>query len=166
MEDARWRFLADAYGVLNCDIDELILSSEGNVFDKAAASSAGYVKFAGRWVTPPLTSAETAPRHRESTDQLLPQWRWRGLRLKDTKLCPAKWAVVPGHCPAEAHWSVHEIVGMQTKTLQQSDTCYRHFTRIGTNWKNNRQSIERDTSRRRKEDTDLQQAFARVNWEQ
>jgi hypothetical protein len=165
MEDARWRYLADAHGALNCDIDELVLSGDGNVFDKAALK-AGYVKFAGRWVMPPLTSAETAVRHRESTYQLLPQWRWRGLRLRDTKLCPAKWAVVPNRCPAEAHWSVHEIVGMQTRTLEENDTCYRHFTRIGTNWKNNRHGIERDAPRQRKEDTALQKAFAQVKWEQ
>ena len=78
MEDARWRYLADACGVLNCDVDELVLSSEGNVFDKAVASSTGYVKFAGRWVTPPEIATGTTPRHRESTQQLLPQWRWRG----------------------------------------------------------------------------------------
>jgi len=164
MEDARWRCLADAYGVLNCDIDELALSREGNVFDKAAASNAGYVRFAGRWVTPSVTPAETAPRHRESTSQLLPQWRWSGLRPKDTKLCPTKWAIAPNRCPPEAHWSVHEIVGVRTTAMKPDDTCYRHFTRIGTNWKNNRHSIERDV--RQKVDTELQQAFARVRWEQ
>ena len=52
MEDARWRYLAEAYAVLNCDIDELSLSAESNIFDQAAASAAGYVKFSGRWVTP------------------------------------------------------------------------------------------------------------------
>jgi hypothetical protein len=165
MEDARWRFLAGAYGVLNCDIDELALSREGNLFDKAAATDVGCLRFAGRWVTPPFASDQAAPRHRESTDQLLPQWRWQGPRLKDKNLCPSKWVVVPGRCPAEAHWSVHEIVGRPSSVVKQSDTHYRHFTRIGTNWKNNRHLIEGDASRRKK-DIELEQAFARVRWDE
>ena len=169
MEDARWRFLSEAYGVLNCDIDELALSTEGNIFDKAAASPAGCVRFQGRWVTPPVgrgsDSEEGMPRHQESTYQILPQWRWKGLRPKDRKLCPPKWAVVPNRCPAEAHWSVHEIVGQRARAMKQDDTCYRHFTRIGTNWKNNRQSIEQSALRHQREDRELLQAFARVRWQ-
>jgi hypothetical protein len=165
MEDARWRYLAEAYAVLNCDIDELSLSAEGNIFDQAVASTAGYVKFSGRWVTPRNgEEAETIPRHQESTQQMLPQWRWQGFRPKDTKLCPAKWAVVPNRCPANAHWSVHEIVGMRTRKMKRNETSYRHFSRISTNWKDNRKSIEHCDPRRQKEDTRLQQAFARVKW--
>ena len=165
MEDARWRYLADAYAVLNCDIDELAVSAEGNIFDQAAASAAGYVKFCGRWVTSRNgEEAEMIPRHQQSTQQLLPQWRWQGLRPRDIKLCPAKWAVVPNRCPANAHWSVHEIVGMRTREMKCEETSYRHFSRISTNWKNNRKSIEYCDPRRQKEDTRLQQAFARVKW--
>ncbi len=165
MEDARWRYLADAYAVLNCDIDELALSEEGNIFDQAAASSAGYVKFSGRWVTPRNgDEEEMIPRHQESTQQMLPHWRWQGLLPRDIKLCPAKWAVVPSRCPANAHWSVHEIVGMRTRGMKRDETSYRHFSRISTNWKNNRKAIEHCDPRRQKEDTRLQQAFARVKW--
>lgn len=166
MEDARWRFLTEAYGVLNCDVDELALSHEGNLFDKAAATDTGCLRFTGRWVTQSTSSSEETPRHRESTDQLRPRWRWQGPRLKDTNLCPAKWVVVPSRCPAEAHWSVHEIVGRPSAVLKQDDTYYRHFTRIGTNWKNNRHLIEGDASRTRRKDTELEQAFAGVRWEQ
>jgi hypothetical protein len=166
MEDARWRFLSDAYGVLNCDIDELVLSQQGNVFDKVAATATGCLRFTGRWVTQPAASSDETPRHRESTDQLRPRWRLQGPRLKDTNLCPAKWVVVPSRCPAEAHWSVHEIVGRSSSVLKQADTYYRHFTRIGTNWKNNRHQIEGDASKTRRKDTDLEQAFAGVRWEQ
>jgi hypothetical protein len=165
LEDARWRYLADAYAVLNCDIDELALSSEDSIFDKATACTDGYVKFSGRWVT--ASNGEesgTIPRHQESTQQQLPQWRWEGFRPRDVKLCPAKWAVVPDRCPADAHWSIHEIVGMPTHKAKIDETSYRHFSRIGTNWKNNREAIERCDPRRQKEDERLQQAFARVRW--
>ncbi len=167
LEDARWRYLADAYAVLNCDIDELALSTEGSVFDKATASSDGYVKFCGRWVTTRNVNAKAMiPRHRESTEQQLPQWRWQGFRLRDIKLCPAKWVVAPEHCPADAHWSIHEIVGMRTHKMKFDETSYRHFSRISTNWKNNLKSIEQCDPRRKKEDTSLRQAFSRVKWDE
>jgi hypothetical protein len=165
MEDARWRFLADAYAVLNCDIDELALSPQGNIFEQAAASAAGYVKFSGRWVTTRSSDeAEMIPRHHESTQQLLPQWRWQGFRPRDIKLCPAKWAVVPNRCPANAHWSVHEIVGMHARLMKRDATCYRHFSQISTNWKNNRKRMELSDRVQHKEDVKLQEAFAKVKW--
>ena len=167
LEDARWRYLTDAYAALNCDIDELALSAEGSLFDKATASTDGYVKFSGRWVTARnCDEAEMIPRHQESTQQQLPQWRWQGFRPRDIKLCPAKWVVAPDRCPADAHWSIHEIVGMRTRKMKFDETSYRHFSRISTNWKNNRKSIEHCDPRRQKEDTRLQQAFARVKWDQ
>jgi hypothetical protein len=55
---------------------------------------------------------------------------------------------------------------MRSALLRQDDTYYRHFTRIGTNWKNNRHLIEGDGSRPRKKDTELEHAFAGVRWEQ
>lgn len=166
MEDARWRYLADAYAVLNCDIDELALSAQGNVFDQAAASTAGYVKFSGRWVAARNNEeAEMIPRHHQSTQQLLPQWRWQGFRPRDVKLCPAKWAVVPNRCPANAHWSVHEIVGMRARVMKRDAACYRHFGQISTNWKNNRKAMELSDRVPHEEDVKLQQAFAKVKWD-
>jgi hypothetical protein len=176
MEDARWRYLADADAVLNCDIDELALTDEGDLFDKAAASSCGYVQFSGRWVNAarkqalPSTidndSGEMTPRHRDSTYQLLPQWRWQGFRPKDIKLCPTKWAVVPSRCPSNAHWSVHEIVGMHGKKMKCDDACYRHFAQISTNWKNNRKNMELSDRNQHKEDLKLREAFAKVKWDE
>jgi hypothetical protein len=168
MEDARWRYLAHAHAVLNSDIDELALSDEGNLFDIAAGSATGCVRFSGRWVNAPRKSdpTESAPRHRESTYQLLPEWRWKGFRPKDTKLCPTKWAVVPGRCPANAHWSVHEIVGMRAQLMKRDATYYRHFSQISTNWKNNRKDMELSDRVRHKEDAKLQQAFAKVKWDE
>jgi hypothetical protein len=172
LEDARWRFLGDAYAVLSCDIDELVLSDAGSVFDRAAAAREGCVRFSGRWVNaqaPPLQSRkdaeQTVPRHRESTDQLLPQWRWKTFRPKDVNLCPAKWAGVPKRCPQNAQWSVHEIVGMRARMLKLDETCYRHFRQIGTNWKSNRASLELSKGKH-KEDARLGEAFARVQWDE
>lgn len=172
LEDARWRFLADAYAVLSCDIDELVLPGAESVFDRAAGTAEGHVKFSGRWAVaqaPLLNSSKEAeqktPRHRDSTLQLLPQWRWQTFRLKDVNVCPAKWAVVPNRCPQAAQWSVHEIVGMRALQSKPRDMSYRHFRQIGTDWKNNRGSREL-SGRRHTEDARLKEAFARVRWDE
>jgi Glycosyltransferase family 92 len=164
MEDARWRFLADAHAVLNCDIDELVLSPGGNVFDRAAGSTSGCIRFSGRWVNTNSDRGQAEPRHKESTYQLPPRWRWKGVRPKDLNLCPTKWVVVPNRCPAEAHWSVHEIVGMRAQKLKLSETCYRHFRQISTNWKNRRTAIQ-VSDRMRYKDERLLEAFASVKWD-
>jgi hypothetical protein len=164
MEDARWRFLGEAQGVINCDIDELALSEQGTLFEKTSASATGYVRFSGRWVNGPKRELSLL-RHKENTDQLLPQWRWKAFRLKDVNLCPTKWAVVPSRCPEEAHWTTHEIVGMRSQDLKPAQTCYRHFLKITTNWKTNRRDMESSGSAGHKQDAELQQAFAKVKWE-
>jgi hypothetical protein len=170
LEDARWRFLADAYAVLSCDIDELVLSDAGSVFDRAAGAAEGHVKFSGRWVNAQALNGsknadQTTPRHRDSTLQLLPQSRWQTFRRKDVNLCPAKWAVVPNRCPQAAQWSVHEIVGMRALQLKPGDMSYRHFRQIGTNWKNNRASHDL-SGQMHQEDARLREAFARVRWDE
>ena len=55
---------------------------------------------------------------------------------------------------------------MRGLKLKLGDMSYLDFRRISTNWKNNRKSIEHCDPRRQKEDTRLQQAFARVKWDQ
>ena len=106
MEDARWRYLADAYAVLNCDIDELALSAQGNIFDQAAASAAGYVKFSGRWVTPRSSDeAEMIPRHQESTQQTATAVALAGLSSQGYQVMSRKVGggaqPLPGECPLE-----------------------------------------------------------------
>lgn len=167
MEDARWRFLSEAHAVLNCDIDELVLSREVDLFDRTAASPSRYLQFSGRWVNMLADAAQdpSTPRHRESVYQSLPQWRWQGLGPADIKLCPAKWAVVPAHCPANALWSAHEIVGMRANKLKSGDIGYRHFAQISTHWKKQRRAMGPSDLRLHKEDLQLLDAFSKVKWD-
>ncbi len=172
IEDARWRFLGDAFAVLSCDVDELTVTEGGSVFDLAATSAAGYVKFAGRWVTSSLPAMnghafqgqDEVPRHRDSTEQVLPKRQWKNFSLRDIHLSPPKWAAVPGRCPEHAHWSVHEIVGMEARTMKLEDIGYRHFHNISTGWKKTRATIDRSAGVRVATDTALQAAFAKVRW--
>ena len=163
LEDARWRFLRDAFAVLSCDIDELTLCFGSNIFDRAARSRSGYVKFAGRWVNSPDVAADL-PRHRDSTYQLLPRWRWRGFKLKDLHLSPPKWAVVPARCPHDAHWSVHEIVGMKMRRQPLRTAGYRHFQKISTHWKKTRAHSNWSNGKGYKTDLPLKRALRAVHW--
>jgi hypothetical protein len=163
MEDARWRFLGEAQSVLNCDIDELVLTQSGSIFDRALAARRGYVSFAGRWVLPPLERAADPPVHRESTIQVGEEWRWAGYRLRDTYRCAPKWAVAPAHCPPSAQWSVHAIHGMPARKAAMAEMSFRHFRQIGTNWKYDRTSREL-YAKRNSVDGTLIDTFARVDW--
>jgi hypothetical protein len=167
LEDARWRFLQEAYAVLSCDVDELTLCPGKDVFELAANSADGYVKFAGRWVNAPPRACDgegcVQPRHRESTFELRPRWRFQHYKLRDTHLSPPKWAVAPSRCPQEAHWSVHEIVGMRARTQPLSMAAYRHFQQISTRWKKTR--AHSDWSEEDyQNDHRLEEAFSKVCW--
>jgi hypothetical protein len=163
MEDARWRFLADARSVLNCDIDELVISRSGSIFERAASAERGYVSFAGRWVLPPPETVAELPLHRDSTIAVGEEWRWANLRFKDVYRCAPKWAVAPAHCPPSSQWSVHAIYGMASRKAPMAATSFRHFRQIGTNWKYDRMSREL-YAKRTSIDASLLDAFARVDW--
>ena len=65
-QDARFRFLERAAGVLNCDVDEFVVSTGGrSVFEAAATSTAGCVAFAGDWIaaTRRPSDPKGSPRH-------------------------------------------------------------------------------------------------------
>jgi len=51
LEHARWRFLQEARSVLNSDIDELVVSSNGwSIFETVERSWSGVMRFHGVWV--------------------------------------------------------------------------------------------------------------------
>lgn len=170
-EDARWRFLNKARSVLNCDIDELVLSSTGeSIFDRVEASRFGVISFFGDWVfgiegvTPPR-SPDRAPRFydyrhvlreiRETKHGVLPHYPMR---------CQPKWAAVPDRVPTRAQWHFHKIGGWWPSRLASRSFRFRHFREISTNWKYDRLSREPLDLTRQREDALMTEAFARVNW--
>jgi len=169
-EDARWRYLSEAHSVLNCDVDELVVSRNGSIFDLAASADTGYLSFNGRWALSvsdggvSLGNPGISLRHRDITYQLLPNWRLARFRLSDATLCPPKWVVVPKRCPEEAQWTVHDIRGMSPISGKPQSVIYRHFRQINTNWKYQRAIPELYSPKRHRVDLELRDAFRRVNW--
>lgn len=97
---ARMDFLRDARAVLNCDIDELVMSRDGrSVFDKAAARPWGAVRLPVYWAYPP-----------PGTDGPSPQWH-HDHRPATPHRTPRKWCVAPRGLLSRTGWYVHHVGG-------------------------------------------------------
>jgi hypothetical protein len=171
-EHARWCFLRDARSVMNCDIDELVLSKSGqSVFEAAEQSSLGFVRYRGRWIIgvddgKECKASERLPRHRDFNILMPPnyQFSWRRGR-RDSNVCAPKWTVVPAKCPRRAQWLVHSISSWLPSYLPCGrNFSFGHFREIGSNWKYQRTSrVPFDPSIHRTNEL-LRTTFTRVNW--
>jgi hypothetical protein len=121
---ARLRFLRKARAVLNADLDELVWSRAGSVFDAAVAAPLGLVSFAGVWRQPP---PRTAPpfAHAQHVHERKGHWP-----------CPTKYCIRPDGPLGRLGWDVHRPetwlpVGLRPR----ADMGYWHCRGITTDWK-------------------------------
>jgi hypothetical protein len=131
------RYAARAYGILNCDIDELAASPAGtSIFELARASRHGLVVMRGRFIeaVPAPGAPPDALRHRHFLSSFA-----NGLRALSR---PSKWAIDPTRSwfrSLSVHPYMHWIQGRPpfAKSMP-SGVFYRHFRGINTNWKDQR----------------------------
>lgn len=125
LEHARWRFLREAAGVLNADVDELVWSGSGeSVYEVARRSPTGFVSFPGRWVHRP-PGADGPVRHADCS--------W----VDDAEApTPTKWCAVPRRLPAAAQLQVHGATGVDVSATY--GLGYWHFREVSTHWKEDR----------------------------
>jgi len=125
------RYGERAYGLLDCDIDELAGTRSGqSIYDLARQSRGGLVVFRGEWIE--ATGGGTS--HRDYTQ-----------RLTDAKaaLSPQrKWALDPSRpwvrkLSVQPYWHWIEGRALFSKTMP-ADALYWHFKGINTNWKQDR----------------------------
>jgi hypothetical protein len=127
--DARFRFLARARSVLNCDVDELVLSSRGeSVFAAAESAPSGCVFFRGRWVSTGTARPVTGGVIRHSDF----------VYLEESEPCPFKWCAVPYRCSLVSAWGPHSIWNFDSEALSENSFSYRHFRAVSTGWKYDR----------------------------
>ena len=148
------RFGAQAFGLLNCDIDELAATHSGrSIYDLLTDARRGLVVFRGHWIE---AIGENANSHRGFR-----------LKLRDARLSrssPGKWVLDPKRDwvqSLDVHPYWHWVEGRPWfgKSMPR-DAYYRHFRGINTNWKENRTvSPPADAM---DVDTDLVDAFARM----
>lgn len=128
IEDGRRRFLRDATGVLQLDVDELVVSEAGKtVFDYLVESPVGAVTISGVWVEPVRSASAGDIRHRD--------YRYKQRAPTDNTLW--KWAVIPRLIPDTVRLTVHGFTGGFRPTAPR-DIRFRHFRAISTGWKYDR----------------------------
>jgi hypothetical protein len=170
LEHARRRCCAAARAVLNTDIDELVVMASGaSIFERAEASGKAAIIFPGYWVeTPKRRSGE--PDFVRHSDCIYSE-RWRAALRR---VCPfrwllrMKWIVVPGRCPDDVDWGVHDLHARQPESRRAEtswkcrprDVFYRHFRQINTGWKSARWRTRRYSPARHLYDRELARAFA------
>ncbi len=127
MVHARGRFLARAQGVLNSDIDELVLTADGDsVFSHAERSAEAVVLFGGRWIENDVPQgayfAET------------PTFRDFGRYDPEGADAFPKWCLDPRRLPDEAAWGTHGVHPITDQPTTDA-VLMRHFRGISTHWK-------------------------------
>jgi hypothetical protein len=137
MSVALRRYAAEAYGLLNCDIDELASTPPGTmIFDLCKDSSQGLVVMRGRFIEPeadPDAPAEGRTHRNYSRYHADP---------KHAVSRPNKWIIDPTR-PWVNKLSVrpymHWIEGRPWFSKSTpAGVYYRHFRGINTNWKHDR----------------------------
>ena len=140
------RFAARAYGILNCDVDELAVSPAGtSIFDLTRNSRHGLVVMRGRFIE--AIAAPDAPpegrRHRHFVGHF-------GASIRALSR-PQKWAIDPTRAWFESlavHPYMHWIEGAPLFGKSAlPGVFYRHFRAINTNWKDRRRTQARSLNR-------------------
>lgn len=152
--DARLRFLHRAASVLNCDVDELVVSRAGeSVFECTEAEESGYLAFHGKWISAagPAREVGQQPR-RHGVFAYLEQ---------GAANCPTKWCAVPARCRLEDQWRTHAVTG-KPHSVADERFVYRHFRGVSTDWKYPRSTAVVVDPARHVLDGELLEALARA----
>ncbi len=149
-EHARRRFLANAAGVINCDVDELVITADGRpIFDHVEESAHGGIRFAGRWVEA-IASEDGAERRHRQYD----------LYDQEAELCATKWAIIPALIDEQCAWRTHWIQDLDLPI--SPNVLFRHLKGINTNWQYDRNKVVPLRSGRHARDWALRMALERV----
>jgi hypothetical protein len=157
-QDARFRFLDSAASVLNCDIDELVVSPTGDsIFRATEASDGGYICFPGHWISTaqPRFWHQEPPHSRKHNQLFLSD-------LSGNAPCPRKWCVVPRKCNRWCQWRVHTVTGRELQVGEWGEFSYRHFRGISTDWKYERSTNASFDPRVHQSDDMLRRATAQA----
>lgn len=130
LQDARFRFLGEAASVLNCDIDELVLSADGeSIFEATERSETGCTMFRGNWISNVISHQDGS--RAGSTGARHSDFRF----LEQSPACPIKWCAVPRRCRLREQWATHGVFGKDPALCHSNRFFYRHFRGISTHWK-------------------------------
>lgn len=124
LEHARHRFLGEASGVISHDIDELVMTNNGQtIFEIIDESKTGYIRYPGRWVENISKRPEHVPLFTDFS-------YYSTVRSPST----VKWALDPRRTADARQWKTHGILGIPP-VVKAENVKHRHFMGITTNWK-------------------------------
>jgi hypothetical protein len=116
-EHARQKFLQKARAWLNVDIDELVVSKSGSVFDQAVAAEGTGILIDGTWMSAFGVSSDRS---------IYDKYPYRNLELPS---CTRKWCVVPSRIPEYGWMTVHSSRKAGV-LLESKDAQFRHFIAV------------------------------------
>lgn len=154
-EQARYRFLPQAAGVLNSDIDELVITTDHrSIFEMLEASENGYLRFGGRWVSGDMRHENNVPiedrRHRH--------FSCVSATVQDD--LSNKWAVIPAATGGNCQWRIHGVSGIKNDKSLARQITMCHFRDINAMWKHKAMPpLEHPVPF-----PSLEEAFRRVGW--
>lgn len=124
LEDARRRFLPLAEGVLQVDVDELVVTADrSSIFDRLHHTVSGVIGFEGRWLESVAVAPSEPHRHRDFA-------HYHAERMR----AAPKWAAIPARVPDDVQWRVH-LVGVDFVMDAPGPVKFRHFSAITTDWR-------------------------------
>ncbi|MCQ4210559.1 capsule biosynthesis protein CapZ [Streptomyces longispororuber] len=131
LEHGRFRYLTKAAGVINADIDELVLADDGrSAFEHAAESETGVVTYHGHWMAMATSHPMSPTRQRRFVDY----------RHRTGKAATAKWTLLPGHLDwRTTQWRVHSVDGSGAQPT--THLHHRHYQGITNGWKYDRTEV-------------------------
>jgi hypothetical protein len=129
--------LRHAAGVINADVDELVLTPPGTaIFDYVRRSRCGVLQYPGIWIEAISTGSTTKSSYSDYLFRTAADDNFGG---------PSKWCVIPHSVPARSQWTVHSVewdrswIRPWTRPwkypLDLSLISYRHFAALNTGWK-------------------------------
>ena len=155
LQHARYRFLSLAAGVINADIDELVLTDDGRtVFDYLQEADNGYIRYKGIWVEPATEiNPKSEIRHRDcfyilNEERNPPIYR--------------KWSADFRKLPEKVQARVHECY--PDVTIEPIEGLHiRHFKGISTGWKRDTSGIEFNPDIHKKDEL-LYETYKKIGW--
>ncbi|MFD1211674.1 hypothetical protein ACFQ36_06425 [Arthrobacter sp. GCM10027362] len=126
LEHARFRFLRQARGVIQADVDELVITDGvKTVFELLDEAGSSALLYAGRWIETAGGPAAGVPRFSD--------YLYYDSRRSATTV---KWTASPARSGTAEQWKTHVITG--TTTTKTELVTHRHFMGISSNWKTKR----------------------------
>lgn len=123
-EHAKHRFLKYSAGVINADIDELVITPNGKSIFELLAEYKGLL-YPGYWI-------QSIPLGENKETRFFNY----AYRSKDDKHSDNKWCINPSKLDDQIQWKVHSIRKTNLKSLK--GVYYAHFKAINYNWKTQR----------------------------